>query len=52
MDDSEDDENDDQTLTNFWYGNVDERGKLEGGEYIPQLRREVAVQTVKGSCSH
>ena len=34
--DSEDDKQG-QTLTNFMYGNIDEKGKLDGADYIPQV---------------
>ena len=36
MEDDSDEE--DQTLTNFWFGNVDQKGKLEGADYIPEVR--------------
>ena len=47
MDDDSDQDEKDQTLTNFWFGNVDERGRLEGAEYIP----EVAPFWARESCS-
>ena len=38
MDDDSEEEDKDQTLTNFWYGNVDEKGRLDGAEYLPEVR--------------
>ena len=38
MDEDSDDDEKDQTLANFLFGNVDEKGRLEGAEYIPEVR--------------
>lgn len=38
MADESDEDEQDQTLTNFLFGNVDAKGRLEGADYIPEVR--------------
>ena len=38
MEEDSDEEEQGQTLANFLYGNVDEHGRLEGADYLPEVR--------------